>query len=1183
MATTANVLTVLGDQQVHYREMNGELGILVTARAKPKMITPGLEGYHLGLYDEEWATHEATPTGAATYYVRIVPIYDKMSDPDGNALRGTPNTRNTNKGTTFNFDPFPDGYGCTGYEVYAGTGTADTALYKQGELTGRFTTYFVVGTTWTLNSTKNPLSANDNEIPPFADAIEVYQAEGDVNSRVFLGGGKKYDTGYAKVIAADGAPSLACGTGAENDYTVWELIRDASFRMRIDNEWFDFVGIDFDGDASMADVAATLEEALQAPQLPKLVGGDSPTTTIATWTAIADGSFNVVFNGTRYDVEGCDFTSVTTMHEVADVIDTQLKSDVSTMAQCRWDATAGRFIVSMATSTGSDVVVNGGFAADSDWDKGSNWAIAGGVAKQTVSSASDYLYQDKNVDLTDKTWVLRFRAKRTGGTYAYIWPRIGVNGNPLITVPETACGQHQPGTEWQTFIYQRTLSDANAYDSIVFRTVFDGTDVQIDDVELYQGVNVTPYLSYLSRHSSGTGTDISTHMACRGTSDNVVLNRKGKDASDHTVSWSTDHFVIADTNTGDEYRLSFLEAAVADVGTDISAAAYMDGLSSSTSAAYTPGYTAQRSVVGTGVDWGEWAKGMRFRLQTEGYRFLVAKQRESNHLVLDEDYSGDGFEGFQEYVLEPINDQVYVSNLGNPFRFDTGDIVKLPTADSDGITSINRVGHNIGVFMKHHTWLFNSADITAPRLISNQIGAWNAASVIEFQNGVAMFTGEDFVTLQGGRLASLDPEGRVREIIDRMSDDAPAPHGVYLVTDEARLLMWFMGLDSATVINTAVVYDTVRGNWWLYNVKDVRCSVVLRDANDRAHLVTGSSYDAAHGINAYTWLHGIAYRNDGAQGSITQGVIAANGVGNPTETAGYLTCAAAGSSTIGDWNAVTDGYFAITIDGTDRNVGPCDFSGDSDMDGVATTIENAIASAGETSATVAWSTDHFVITSGTLKNTSDVLYLRPYYPSVGITDLSAKSWMNGRDGQGTLTRSVSEVILTLKDMDNDLDAGLYTTDDGEEGCYLYICDTNMENGQYLKVVTNTANTVTVTPNPSSTPAAGWYWFMGGIVPTWTKWFDFGSPQHKNKVHGVAVAIDPGEGAGGNRMALHGMQDLSSTVRTKKVIALGGSADTVNSFHLRDQYATQQGLKFLRPNSEHDLKLRSITVTHSPRV
>ena len=815
----------------------------------------------------------------------------------------------------------------------------------------------------------------------------------------------------------------------------------------------------------------------------------------------------------------------------------------------------------------------------------------------------------------------------------------------------------------------------------------------VDNVEMKTQSGVSN-LSYLSRHSEAYGTDISELMACRGTSADVVLNRKGKTASLDTVEWDTDHFIFTrhpisvlsdpsaggtyigdgswmngETGTGvvdgndlicgaagdttpanwaaisdgeitmalygtvcsitsidftgngtmdavaatlqaalraetgntetvtydstatrfeisldtdaDIYRLSLLETATADVGTDISVPAYLDMSAASSGAVYTAGQTALRSLVGIGVAWGDWIKGMRFRLQSEGRWWLIAKYRESNHVVLDSDYEGNAVDGYQDYVIEPYDAQLYVSNIGNPFRYDTGDIVRLTTADSDNITSINRVGHSIGVFMRHHTWLFNSTDTTIPNLISNKIGAYNSASVIDYKTGVAMFTGEDFVQVMGGRITSLDPEGRVQEIIGRFSDDAPEPHGEYITTDESNLLVWYMGLDYSTVINTAVVYDPRRGNWWLYNAKDAKCSAIIRDSRDDTHLVTGSTYDEAHGIEAFTYIHGEQYKNDGAGGSVVQGLIATGGISATTETAGYLTCDTAGSATIGDWNAITDGYFSITIDGVDMDCGPCDFTTDSDMDDVATRLQAAIFAQGDEYATVVWDTDHFLITSGTITNVSDVLYLRPYYPSVSTTNISGESWMNGESGKGVETKSVSTITFTLEDMENGAPAILATDNDGEAGCFLYVCDTDLRYGQYLKVVSNTADTVTVTPVPSVTPVAGWYWYMGGIVPSITKWFDFGSPQHKNKIFGVSIAVDPNDNDSGNRLALHGMQNLETTIRTTRVIPIGGNADTVNAFHLKDQFATQQGLKLLRPNSEHGIKLRSMTITHAP--
>ena len=49
MTTTSNVLTVLGNEKIQYREMDDNIGMLCTSRATPKMITRGLEGFELGL------------------------------------------------------------------------------------------------------------------------------------------------------------------------------------------------------------------------------------------------------------------------------------------------------------------------------------------------------------------------------------------------------------------------------------------------------------------------------------------------------------------------------------------------------------------------------------------------------------------------------------------------------------------------------------------------------------------------------------------------------------------------------------------------------------------------------------------------------------------------------------------------------------------------------------------------------------------------------------------------------------------------------------------------------------------------------------------------------------------------------------------------------------------------------
>jgi hypothetical protein len=328
-------------------------------------------------------------------------------------------------------------------------------------------------------------------------------------------------------------------------------------------------------------------------------------------------------------------------------------------------------------------------------------------------------------------------------------------------------------------------------------------------------------------------------------------------------------------------------------------------------------------------------------------------------------------------------------------------------------------------------------------------------------------------------------------------------------------------------------------------------------------------------------LQGDSYKNDGASAlyddtTDADGLISV--VGSATTTAGYLTCGTSGQA-IAQWNSITAGYFRITIDNTDYDVGPMDFSSDADMDAVAATIQTALRSSTGNTETVTHSGTGFVITSSTATNQSNVDYVRPYYPAVtGSTSIHGNLYMNGEKSASTKTFAVNQQTLTLTDWDGN-DAVLSTTADGEKGTYVLICDTNLENVQYSLLSANTATTATITPSFATQPSAGWYWFIGGINPIWEKWFDFGQSANKHKVHGVAISVDPSEGATGNRMALHGKLNLVDTVTARVVQTLGTAEDTVNTLHLKDRSGTQVGLKINRPSSSHDFKLESITINH----
>ena len=102
---------------------------------------------------------------------------------------------------------------------------------------------------------------------------------------------------------------------------------------------------------------------------------------------------------------------------------------------------------------------------------------------------------------------------------------------------------------------------------------------------------------------------------------------------------------------------------------------------------------------------------------------------------------------------------------------------------------------------------------------------------------------------------------------------------------------------------------------------------------------------------------------------------------------------------------MSDGSFRITIDGTAYNVDAIDFTtlgGGDAMSDCATIIQTALRAATSGTETVAWSTDHFVITSAITTSTSQVSVATTSTGTVG-TDVSgeATAWMDCESGQGT--------------------------------------------------------------------------------------------------------------------------------------------------------------------------------------
>lgn len=1201
MGTTVNVVENLGTDRLVYKQVGDDLGIVVGPRTQPKILTPGLDGYNLGLYDPAFVNQLVYPfSGAATYYVRIVPYYDGLTDTAGDYLTGIPTAENTTAGVSFSFLPVGESFPCSGYQVWAGT--VSGTLYYQGLLEGRYNTVFTVGTTWSYVSSGATLSPKTDAVPQFVSAMEIFQSEGAVNTRAFLGGGEEYSSGYAKVSQTSEAAALSGGTSAESTYTNWTGVTAGAMRLKmaweriqdddIAQKYYQTItDLDFSSATDMDDVAAVIQVGIRAQRSPILFGGTSVETTIETWQAITDGSFDLRIRGAIYHVTGLNFSGDAAMANVAATIQAGIRTATGgSVETCVWDSAAGRLVIDPNIPAFTDVITNGDMSSDTGWTLTDDEAnvtnsIGSGVMSWVKSSGegAKYAVSLQNDAATDgKKYLISLDYDATGFTLNAdtgnldmgIFTAADANVNTTST---TIASMVAAGTGTIVFTGTATATGTSiGFDCSFSADASEGT-ITFDNFIALE-LESMPTLSYLDRNSAGTGTDVSVMIDGRSDSLTAVLDSTGKPASLETVTWSTDHFIITSPSTGDQYRIGYLEAP--PIGTDISGSAYMD-CDSTGNGTVTWGQTALRTVLGNGTAWGDWSTGMQFRLQSESFRTLIGYQLEPDVLHLDADYVGDAFNGWQEYVLQPYSDQVYISDLSDPFTYLSANILQLPITSKDRITAIKRVGLNIAIFMEHHVWLLSSVDITAPRLISNTIGAPDDACIVDLEGGLAFYSGEDFMFLQGGRVRSLDSEGRMRDLLNRISESTLYPHGVFYPDKRGDVAKWWFGIDDSLTYNIAICMDVKRGNWWLENHKDAQCSVVVRDANDVAHIITGSTYDDAHSIPAFTMLHGSEYMSDAASGvsmSTRHGTV--NTIAADVETAGYLTCGTSGA--IATFQAVTSGYFRVEIDGYTMDIGPLDFSGAADFDAVAVIIQAAIRAETGALETVVYSTDHFVITSGTLTNQSNVGYLLPYLPTVSDVDLSDESYMNGREGKCTQTLAVSTSTLNLLS-GTGAAAALSTDGDGEEGCFVFICDTNLENGQLARVVSNDGDNITVTPAFSTAPVAGWYWYMGAIIPSWTKWMDFGSSQHKQKLHGIAITVPPGEDTQMNLLAIHSMQNLSSTVRETEVQQLGGTEDTVNTRHMKDREATQHGLRIFRPSSTHGLKIEDITVTHRPSV
>ena len=120
-----------------------------------------------------------------------------------------------------------------------------------------------------------------------------------------------------------------------------------------------------------------------------------------------------------------------------------------------------------------------------------------------------------------------------------------------------------------------------------------------------------------------------------------------------------------------------------------------------------------------------------------------------------------------------------------------------------------------------------------------------------------------------------------------------------------------------------------------------------------------------------------------------------------TPTNAILTGGTSATSVFGTWAAVTDGDFAITIEGVTYDITAIDFTGAGDMDAVAVILQAAIRTAtGDSFTTVVWDTDHFIITS---RKSITVTSASPTNPGTDISGAGGTAFMDCDTGNGVVT------------------------------------------------------------------------------------------------------------------------------------------------------------------------------------
>lgn len=185
------------------------------------------------------------------------------------------------------------------------------------------------------------------------------------------------------------------------------------------------------------------------------------------------------------------------------------------------------------------------------------------------------------------------------------------------------------------------------------------------------------------------------------------------------------------------------------------------------------------------------------------------------------------------------------------------------------------------------------------------------------------------------------------------------------------------------------------------------------------------------------------------------------------------------ATTLGIFNAITDGEFEISIDGVAEDISAMNFSAAADMDAVAVIIETAlqvIAAGGFTASTCIYDDGRFFINSGTTGITSTISFLTVVDPAVG-TDIS--SILQMQLGEGTKVDGIDAETITaslnaIQNISSDW-YGFIFTKEIRDGVQINAEDTVVAASAWaearIKIFGNTSNDLDVLDSVTTTDIA----------------------------------------------------------------------------------------------------------------